>query len=66
MFQIFGEEDGLKMLERADPLILLLFLPIIPSALIAMKLVQWEDYVLSMLRKGSKYPILRHILPGFA
>ncbi|KAG8247661.1 E3 ubiquitin-protein ligase march5 [Homalodisca vitripennis] len=66
VMQIFGEEEGLSMLDRADPFVLLLFLPTIPTALISMKLVRWEDYVLSILRRGSKYPILRHILPSSA
>jgi len=66
ILQIFGEEEGLSMLEHTDPLALLLFLPVIPTALIIMKMVRWEDYLLTFLRRGSKYPVLRHILPSVA
>jgi len=66
ILQIFGEGEGLRLLESTDPLILLIALPLIPTSLIMMKMVRWEDYLLTWLRRGSKYPVLRYILPSYA
>lgn len=53
------------MMERADPLFLLIGLPTIPVMLILGKMIRWEDYVLRLWRKYSnKLQILNSIFPG--
>lgn len=55
------------MMERADPLFLLIGLPTIPVMLILGKMIRWEDYVLRLWRKYSnKLQILNSIFPGSA
>ena len=53
------------MMERADPLFLLIGLPTIPVMLILGKMIRWEEYVLRLWRKYStKLQILNSIFPG--
>lgn len=55
------------MMERADPLFLLIGLPTIPVMLILGRMIRWEDYVLRLWRKYSnKLQILNSIFPGRA
>lgn len=63
--QVVGHKEGLDVMERADPLFLLIGLPTIPVMLILGKMIRWEDYVLRLWRKYSnKLQILNSILPG--
>ncbi|XP_054262657.1 E3 ubiquitin-protein ligase MARCHF5-like [Macrosteles quadrilineatus] len=64
IMQIFGEEEGLCLLESVEPLILLVLLPCIPTSLIFMKMIPWEHYLLAFLRRRSNLPLLKHILPS--
>ena len=60
-----GHKEGLDVMERADPLFLLIGLPTIPVMLILGKMIRWEDYVLRFWRKYSnKLQILNSIFPG--
>ena len=60
-----GHKEGLDVMERADPLFLLIGLPTIPVMLILGKMIRWEDYVLRLWRKYSnKLQILDRIFPG--
>ena len=62
--KIMGQENGLDLMENADPLMLLVGLPIIPVALILSKLINWEDTALTFLRRNArKVPVLKYILP---
>jgi len=62
--QILGHKEGLRLMERTDPLFLLFGLPCIPVMLIVGKMIRWEDSVLRFIRKHSyKIPIFRHLLP---
>ncbi|KAH8408896.1 hypothetical protein KR009_003419, partial [Drosophila setifemur] len=61
--QVLGQQRGLELMENGTPLLVLVGLPIIPVALIATRLIRWEDAVLRALR--SKYNILRK-LPFFS
>ncbi|EEB10132.1 conserved hypothetical protein [Pediculus humanus corporis] len=64
VMQIMGQENGLDLMENADPLMLLVGLPIIPVALILSKLINWEDTALTFLRRNArKVPVLKYILP---
>lgn len=63
--QVVGHKEGLDVMERADPLFLLIGLPTIPVMLILGKMIRWEDYVLRLWRKYStKLQVLNSIFPG--
>ena len=54
-------------MERADPLFLLVSLPLVPVALVLGKMIRWDEPVLKTLRRVvPKTPILRNILPAFS
>ncbi|KAJ8025524.1 E3 ubiquitin-protein ligase MARCH5 [Holothuria leucospilota] len=53
VMQLLGHKEGLDVMERADPLFLLIGLPTIPLVLILGKMIRWEDYVLRFWRKYS-------------
>ena len=63
-FKVLGHKEGLNVMERADPLFLLIGLPTIPVMLILGKMVRWEDYVLRLWRKHSaKLPLVNYLWP---
>ncbi|XP_048378680.1 E3 ubiquitin-protein ligase MARCHF5-like [Stegostoma tigrinum] len=65
VMQVVGHKKGLDLMERADPLFLLMGLPTIPVMLILAKMIRWEDFVLRMWRKySSKLQVLSNIFPG--
>ncbi|XP_072335193.1 E3 ubiquitin-protein ligase MARCHF5 isoform X2 [Scyliorhinus torazame] len=67
VMQVVGHKEGLDVMERADPLFLLIGLPTIPVMLILGKMIRWEDYVLRLWRKYSnKLQILNSIFPEFS
>ncbi|XP_064599887.1 E3 ubiquitin-protein ligase MARCHF5-like [Liolophura sinensis] len=62
VMQVLGHKEGLNVMERADPLFLLIGLPTIPIMLILGKMVRWEDYILRLWRKhSSKLPLLNYL-----
>nr|CAB3263648.1 E3 ubiquitin-protein ligase MARCH5 [Phallusia mammillata] len=64
VMQVLGHKEGLDMMERADPLFLLIGLPAIPVVLVLGKMIQWDEYLLKMWRRHShKLPILNYIFP---
>lgn len=64
VMQVLGHKEGLNVMERADPLFLLIGLPTIPVMLILGKMVRWEDYLLRLWRKHSaKLPLLNYLFP---
>jgi E3 ubiquitin-protein ligase MARCH5 len=63
--QVVGHKEGLSVMEKADPLVLLVGLPTIPIMLILGKMVRWEDSVLAFLRRNSnKVPLLKRLFPS--
>lgn len=63
--QVVGHKKGLDVMERADPLFLLMGLPTIPVMLVLGKMIRWEDYVLRIWRKySSKLQALQALMPG--
>uniref|UniRef100_A0A8C5RV44 E3 ubiquitin-protein ligase MARCHF5 n=1 Tax=Laticauda laticaudata TaxID=8630 RepID=A0A8C5RV44_LATLA len=65
VMQVVGHKKGLDVMERADPLFLLMGLPTIPVMLVLGKMIRWEDYVLRVWRKySSKLQILHSWVPG--
>lgn len=64
VMQVLGHKEGLNVMERADPLFLLIGLPFIPLMLILGKMVRWEDYLLRLWRKhSSKLPLIHYFFP---
>ncbi|TKS85087.1 Beta-centractin Actin-related protein 1B [Collichthys lucidus] len=45
VMQVVGHKKGLYVMERADPLFLLMGLPTIPVVLVLGKMIRWEDYI---------------------
>ncbi|XP_055337613.1 E3 ubiquitin-protein ligase MARCHF5-like [Paramacrobiotus metropolitanus] len=45
VMQVLGHREGLQLMERSDPMLLLLTLPSIPACLIWGKMLRWEDYI---------------------
>lgn len=62
--QVLGHKDGLEVMEKADPLFLLVGLPTIPLALILGKMIRWEDHMLRFWRRHiSKISLLSFFVP---
>lgn len=67
VMQVAGHTDGLILMESADPLLLLVSLPLVPLGLVLAKMVRWQEPVLHFLRaKLPRLPITKYILPAFA
>ncbi|XP_072228000.1 E3 ubiquitin-protein ligase MARCHF5 [Leuresthes tenuis] len=61
VMQVVGHKKGLYVMERADPLFLLMGLPTIPVLLVLGKMIRWEDY---LVRLWQKYSYKRKLPPG--
>lgn len=61
VMQVVGHKKGLYVMERADPLFLLMGLPTIPVVLVLGKMIRWEDYI---VRLWQKYSLRGKIPPG--
>lgn len=62
IMQVLGHKEGLNVMEKADPLIMLIGLPTIPVMLMLGRLIRWEDAVLKFWRKYStKLPLMNLI-----
>lgn len=59
--QVVGHKKGLYVMERADPLFLLMGLPTIPVVLVLGKMIRWEDYI---VRLWQRYYYKATLLPG--
>ncbi|KAM8828401.1 E3 ubiquitin-protein ligase MARCHF5 isoform 2-T3 [Spinachia spinachia] len=51
VMQVVGHKKGLHLMERADPLFLLMGLPTIPVLLVLGKMIRWEDHVVRLLQR---------------
>lgn len=67
ILQVVGHQEGLDLMERADPLVLLIGLPAIPVGLVMGRMVRWEDIVLRIIQNKlgmvRKFPLLSLVLP---
>lgn len=67
VLQTVGYEEGLALMERAEPIVLLIGLPAIPVGLILGRMIRWEEFVLRFLQTKSfsvrKFPMLNLLLP---
>lgn len=61
VMQVVGHKKGLYVMERADPLFLLMGLPTIPVALVLGKMIRWEDYI---VRLWQRYYYKASLPPG--
>ncbi|TDH02464.1 hypothetical protein EPR50_G00173020 [Perca flavescens] len=61
VMQVVGHKKGLYVMERADPLFLLMGLPTIPVVLVLGKMFRWEDY---LVRLWQKYCYKGKLPPG--
>jgi len=67
VMQVAGHEDGLSLMETADPLLLLVSLPLVPLGLVLAKMIRWQEPVLKFLRaKLPQLSLTRYVLPAFA
>jgi len=67
VMQVAGHSDGLTLMENADPLLLLVSLPLVPLGLVLGKMVKWQEPVLHFLRAHlPRLQITRFVLPAFA
>lgn len=53
IIQVMGYEEGRRMIDESDPLLLVIGLPVIPIALILAKLIKWEDFILRLWRRSA-------------
>jgi len=67
VMQVAGHDKGLTLMETADPLFLLVSLPLVPVGLVLAKMVRWQEPVLQFLRaRLPQLPITKYILPAFS
>ncbi|CAG9760882.1 unnamed protein product [Ceutorhynchus assimilis] len=65
VMQVLGRTEGLALLEKTDPILLIIVLPAIPLVLILGKVIRWEDILLGFIRKNiTKIPLIRSF-PSF-
>ncbi|CAI2738863.1 unnamed protein product, partial [Dicrocoelium dendriticum] len=50
VMQVLGHQQGLQMMRRTDPLLLLLGLPTIPACLLLLRTVPWENFLVVLWR----------------
>lgn len=53
IIQVLGHDEGRRLIDEADPLLLIIGLPVIPVGLILAKLIKWEDFILRLWRKSA-------------
>jgi len=67
VMQVAGHDQGLKLMETADPLLLLVSLPLVPLGLVLGKMVRWQEPLLQGLRAYlPMVPLTRFLLPVFS
>eukprot|EP00090_Calanus_glacialis_P034988 TRINITY_DN5962_c0_g1_i1.p1 TRINITY_DN5962_c0_g1~~TRINITY_DN5962_c0_g1_i1.p1 ORF type:complete len:414 (-),score=97.86 TRINITY_DN5962_c0_g1_i1:102-1343(-) len=67
VMQVTGHDKGLSLMETADPLFLLVSLPLVPVGLVLAKMVRWQEPVLNFMRaRLPQLTITKYILPAFS
>jgi len=67
IMQVAGHEEGWNLMEAADPLLLLVSLPLVPVGLVLGKMIKWQDPILKTLRVYlPRVPLTWFLLPAFA
>jgi len=63
VMQVFGEES----IEKFDPVLLLVSLPLVPLGFVMAKMIRWQEPILKLLRaKLPGFPLTRYFLPAFS
>ncbi len=63
VMQVLDQKDAFKVMDQADPLIMLIALPSIPIMLVLCRFIKWEEFLLKYWRKYSnKLPVLNILL----
>jgi E3 ubiquitin-protein ligase MARCH5 len=61
--QILDQKDAFKVMDQADPLVMLIALPSIPIMLVLCRFIKWEEFLLKLWRKYSnKLPVLNLLI----
>ncbi|XP_053689939.1 E3 ubiquitin-protein ligase MARCHF5-like [Sabethes cyaneus] len=67
VLQTVGYEEGISLMQRAEPIVLLIGLPAIPIGLVFGRMIRWEEFVLRFLQTKSfsmqQFAILSLLLP---
>ncbi|VUZ40249.1 unnamed protein product [Hymenolepis diminuta] len=64
VLQVCGQEAGLTVMERADPMVLVIGLPAIPIGLVVIHLFDWQSLLLKIWRNHAyKIPLVQYFLP---
>lgn len=67
VLQTVGFDEGLALMQRAEPIVLLIGLPMIPVGLILGRMIRWEEFIMRFLQTKSlsvrKFPVLGLVLP---
>lgn len=67
VLQTVGYDEGIALMQRAEPIVLLIGLPMVPVGLILGRMIRWEEFVLRFLQTKSfnvrKFPMLSLLLP---
>lgn len=67
VMQVTGHEHGLNLMETADPLLLLVSLPLVPLGLVLAKMIRWQEPVLKFLRLYvPQSSLTKYMLPAFS
>jgi len=67
IIQVVGHDEGWQLMEAADPLLLLVSLPLVPIGLYLGRMVKWQDPVIKVLRLYlPRFTLTQYILPAFA
>ena len=66
--QVTGHDRGLVLMEKADPLLLLVSLPLVPLGLVLGKMVRWQEPLLQVYRDNVDFDVhyKRQHCAGFA
>lgn len=67
ILQTVGYNEGLALMERTEPIVLLIGLPAVTIGLVLGRLIRWEEFVLKFLQTKSfkvrTFPMLGLLLP---
>merc|ERR1712226_1411426 len=51
LMQVVGHDEGLMLMERTDPLLILVSLTMVPWGLVSINLIRWDNLCLRFLRR---------------
>jgi len=67
IIQVVGHDEGWQLIEAADPVVLLVSLPLVPIGLYLSRMIRWQEPVIKVLRLYlPRFTLTKYILPAFA